>query len=72
METHTVSTDKTHSGYLPTTPGTQMIFETGKPWCGGHRWSSRNLTTNYLHWLGHRLRLLRVNAPHPITNWVGK
>jgi hypothetical protein len=50
---------KTH--YLPTRPGTQMCWEV-PAWCAGHPWRDRR-GLGWLHRLGHRARVLRVQAP---------
>lgn len=51
------------AGYLPTEPGTQLTITAARPWCAGHRWRSRNRALWWAHHIGHRARLLRIQAP---------
>lgn len=62
--------DKSHPGpeYLPTTPGTQMIYTATKGWCAGHAWRDRR-GLGWLHRTGHRLHIFRNR--HPAIRYLG-
>lgn len=50
---------KTSGAWLTTGNSTRITWETTKPWCTGHAWSSRNRFTRWLHRSGHRAGVLR-------------
>jgi hypothetical protein len=70
LDSPTLAPGKSTFGYLPTTPGTQVSYTTSKPWCAGHAWRWRNRRLGDLHYLAHRLHLLRVKPARPVTKWA--